>query len=741
MTSDSSSQAYISNQEKKTMVEQNVPVTVDQQEQIMEIQQTIFGMVAENKPYLDVINCLCSMAEKLLPNSIATVMLMDEEAGRLNVLAAPSVPAEGQQCLNGLLPGPNAGSCGNAVYQNHPVYVTDTFQDERWSDLRQIAYDFNLCSCWSMPVQDAEKQAIGSFALSSFEHRNPSAFHTRVLKVGADIISIILSRQEQISAYKKQKKRLQLLGTAIENASEGVVITDDRNQILEVNRYFEHATGYDLEDVKGKNPSFLSSGLQGKEFYSDMWQSLLDTGSWNGEIVNRRKDGSLLPQWLSLNVMKNSDGKIQNFVAVFNDLSELKKERDRRIQALEVDSLTDLPNKNTLQESLRLCQENNGCGDCKTSCSLLVLNVNNFSLINSAYGLDFADRLLVAITTQLKSLLVGAQLYRLNADEFAAHYRYDIDLNDVFNRVRQYFFLNQISVDDLSFNVSFTYGGAKGSEDLMRKSLLAIKTAKKGGRGRFHLYSGENDEVEQTQRLDYMHWNTLLHRALNESCLVPYFQGIRDNHKGEINHYETLIRMHIDGTVYGPFQFLNAAKLSGLLPSLTRLMIDRSFAVMSHHDCTFSINITEDDLSQQFLVEYLSKKTEQYNVKPERVTLEILEGVSASGKANNITQLIELKSMGYKLAIDDFGTEYSNFERILELDVDSIKIDAKYIKNIDVDRTSYEITRAIVFFAQNAGIPVVAEFVHSESVQAVVEALDIRYSQGYLFSEPHPEIC
>ena len=709
----------------------NVPVTTDQQEQIMEIQQTVFGMVAQNSPYTEVLDRLCQMAEKLLPNSVASIMLLNKDTGNMNVLSAPSVPTEGHQALNGLVPSPKAGSCGTAVYHNKAVYVTDTYTDERWSEMRDIAYNFNLCSCWSVPVKDAEGQAIGSFALSSFEHRKPSAFHKRVLGISSDIVSIVLSRQKQISAYKKQKKRLQLLGIAIENASEGMVITDADNRIVEVNRYFEQATGYCFDDVEGKNPSHFSSGLQDKSFYQQMWQELSSHDTWSGEIVNRRKDGSLLHQWLSLSIIRNADGKIQNYVAVFNDLSELKRERDKRLRSLGLDSLTGLPNKSALQEAL---------SGCNKKCSLLVLNVNNFSLINSAYGLDFADRLLVAITVQLKVLLPGAQLYRLNADEFAAHYLSEVALDETFKRVRQYFFLNQIKVDDLSFNISFTFGGANGCDDLMRKSLLAIKQAKLAGRGRFHLYSHEGDEVEQNQRLEYMHWNALLYRALNENCLVPYFQGIRDNHSGKIRHYETLIRMHIDDKVYGPFQFLNAAKLSGLLPALTRLMIDRSFEVMSQYDCTFSINITEDDLSQQFLIDYLGKKSTQYGIEPNRVTLEILEGVSSSGKDNNVDQLAELKQLGYKLAIDDFGTEYSNFERILELDVDSIKIDAKYIKNIDRDKTSYEITRAIVFFAQNAGIPVVAEFVHSAAVQEVVESLGINYSQGYLFSEPQCSI-
>lgn len=714
-------------------VDDTVAISLIQQEQIFALQQKILTSVARNAPYLEVVNELCRLAEQLLPNAVASVMLVDASDKTMSVLAAPSVPPEGHQALNGLHPGPEAGSCGTAVFTNQPVFVRDTFSDPRWRDMQDIAYNFNLCACWSMPIRNNNGESIGSFALSSFEHRLPSAFHKRLLEACSQIVNVVLERHELEQEVEKSQHRLQLLGLAIESSSEGIVITDADNKIIEVNGYFEQATGYSIDEARGKNPSFLSSGQQDKAFYQTLWQTLLDSGSWSGKIVNRRKDGSYLSQWSTINLIKDAGGQIKNYVAVFADLTELQKEKDRYIHALEIDQLTGLPNKSRLQTSL-----NNGC--CH-HCSLLVLNVNNFSLINSAYGLDFADRLLIEITKQLKSLLSQAQLYRLNADEFAAHYTSEMDLEDCVKRVRQHFFINQIELDGLSFHISFTYGGAVGCKDLMRQSLLAIKKAKQEGKGRFHLYSTEHDEIEQSQRLDYIQWNTLLHRALNEDGLVPYFQGIRDNETGKISHYETLIRMSLDGTVYGPYQFLNAAKLSGLLPTITRLVIDRSFAFMAQHQCDFAINITEDDLSQHFLIEYLDRKSEQYGITPSRVILEILEGISASGKKNHIRQLSELKARGYRLAIDDFGTEYSNFERILELDVDCIKIDAKYIKNIDTDKTSYEITRAIVFFAQNAGITVVAEFVHSESVQAVIESLGIQYSQGYLFSEPKPYLC
>lgn len=161
---------------------------------------------------------------------------------------------------------------------------------------------------------------------------------------------------------------------------------------------------------------------------------------------------------------------------------------------------------------------------------------------------------------------------------------------------------------------------------------------------------------------------------------------------------------------------------------------------MAKNNFSFSINITEDDLAENYLVNYLDEKIAFYKINPNRVILEILEGVSSTGKKNHINQLTSLKSKGFKIAIDDFGAEYSNFERILDLDIDFLKIDSKYIKDIDTNKRSFEIVKAIVFFAKNVKIPCIAEFVHNENVQKIVNNLGINYSQGYYFSVPNKEI-
>ena len=173
---------------------------------ILDIQENIFELMTVGHNEQEVLARLCEMAESLLPNSVASVMILDDSTGLMSVISAPSIPQVGHDALTGLKPGPGGGSCGNAVFRNEAQYVKDTKTDVRWTDIRQIAYDFNLCSCWSMPIRNIDKQAIGSFALSSFEHRSPSGFHKRLLEICAFIVNIVLKRSEYESGTQKESR-------------------------------------------------------------------------------------------------------------------------------------------------------------------------------------------------------------------------------------------------------------------------------------------------------------------------------------------------------------------------------------------------------------------------------------------------------------------------------------------------------------------------------------------------------
>ncbi|WP_156899677.1 sensor domain-containing diguanylate cyclase [Marinobacterium litorale] len=695
--------------------------------QILRLQQEIFRQVSENENYRDILDSVCHMAEALLPNALATIMLLDPLKDHMDVCSAPTVPENGKRALAGLKPGPESGSCGNAVYLNEPVFVRDTFTDRRWRGLRSLARDFNLCACWSMPIRDLDGRALGSFALSSFEHREPSAFHKLLLEVGASLIGMLLRHQSQAEALDAKQRRLELLATALHNSAEGMIITDANNRILEVNPAFERITGYEGWQVRGMRPSVFRSGAHGAEFYRNMWVSLLADGHWSGEVINRRRDGSLLTQWLTINLVRDETGRVVNHVAVFTDLTELKAEREQLLRAREYDALTGLPNA----ASLRLL-----VGQETQPQSLLLLNVNNFSFINSAYGVKVGDNLLRVVANELTRIDSGCTVFRIDADQFALYVRLLEPLEPIVARIQRHFQSRVLRVDELSFHLTFNYGGATGTQDLLRHAMMALKAARSMGKNRAHIFDPDVDESRQQHRLDYVQWNTWLHQALEDGGLQPWYQGIRDNNTGQINKYEVLARVEHDGRVYAPGAFISAARLAGLLPALTRQMIRGSFACMARNTAQFAINISDEDLDLGYLGRFLDRMALQYGVDPGRVILEIHEGVSSGAARSSIAQLQDLKRRGYQLAIDDFGAEYSNFERIMELDVDYIKIDARYIKDIDTNPRSYEITRAIVFFARNAGIATVAEFIHSPEVQAVVEELGISYSQGFLFSEP-----
>ncbi len=576
-----------------------VPITPQQYENILNIQQEVLSLIVQQANTQMTLNKVCTMAEELLPNAVASLMIQNEDDGLLYVKAAPNVPDVGWQALNGIKPGPTSGSCGNAVYHAQPQYIVNAYEDERGSEFLQTAKAFNLCSCWSMPVRDENNKTIGSIALSSFEHRSPAPFHKKLLETASSLITIIL----QNGANRSELKNL-----------------------------------------------------------------------------------------------------------IYNDL------------------LTGLKNKTSLIEELNGTQFN----------TLIFLDINNFSYVNTAYGFTIGDKVLLKVSTILHDMF-NDNLYRINADQFALKFNDKIDIKKIVTSVQDKFEKTLISVENITLKVSFTYGGVYSDKELLKYAALAIKKAKESGKNRLHIFDEDLDSPKR--RKDFIFMNNRIHSAFEDDLIVPFFQGIYDNTKEEILKYEALIRIVTkEGKIISPYEFLEVARLSGLLTKLTRIMIDKTFAVMKNSAHSFSINITEDDLNSFYLVEYLSQKSQDYNISPQQVTLEILEGISATGQKNNIEQLKTLKQMGYKLAIDDFGAEYSNFERVLALDVDILKIDARYIKNIDTDIKSYEIVKAIVSFSKNMNIKTVAEFVHSASVQKVVKELGIDLSQGYYFSEPTQSI-
>ena len=294
-------------------MKQEITISPKEYNEILDFQQKILNQIASHSDYVSVLENLCKLAERLLPNSVASIMMLDNHTGLMSVLSAPSVPQVGHDALQNLRPGVHGGSCGNAVFHNEAQFVSNTFEDSRWNDIRDIARNFNLCSCWSMPIRNDENKAIGSFALSSFEHRSPSLFHKKLLEVGSSIVNIILKN-------KNTEQKLTLFSHAMQNASDGMIILNSNKQIIEVNKAFLGVYKYDEKSILGLTPKIFSSSKNTQELYSEMWNSIKNTSSWSGEVINKDASGNKIIQWLSISAIKNED----NYLGIYTDLTEIR---------------------------------------------------------------------------------------------------------------------------------------------------------------------------------------------------------------------------------------------------------------------------------------------------------------------------------------------------------------------------------------------------------------------------------
>jgi diguanylate cyclase (GGDEF)-like protein len=395
------------------------------------------------------------------------------------------------------------------------------------------------------------------------------------------------------------------------------------------------------------------------------------------------------------------------------------------------DELTGLPNRLQLDSDLTDKQWR----------AMAIMNIDHFSNYKAAFGPHLANIALFAIAEKLSTILKGkGNLYKLSYDEF-------VFLTKDINIIHQLLVLinNQINnpavtVEDIHLHVSLGIGVVIDEEtELLRKANLALINAKKNGPGNILIYERQFDITKEYK--NNIEWIKKVQYALENDSIIPYFQGIRNNKTGVIDKYECLIRLKEYEQIIAPINFLEPARQAGLLPKLTERMLDKSFTTFKNTSLDFSINISKEDLIDANFLSLLTQKSHTYGIDSGRVTFEVLESMSFEAHASLSEELKKIKGLGFKLAIDDFGTAYSNFARLIEMNIDFLKIDGSFIKNIDTNKRSFEIVKSITSFCHNLNIKLIAEFVHSESVQKVVENLGIDYSQGYYFSIPKGGLC
>lgn len=412
-------------------------------------------------------------------------------------------------------------------------------------------------------------------------------------------------------------------------------------------------------------------------------------------------------------------------------LEEKVKEKTQELKSsFLLDRLTHLPNR------LKLIDDIEGHSNFNSS-HLALINIDTFKDINDLYGYDIGDEILIQVSKRIRDFCINSNfVYKLPNDEFAIFTTSDMSEEDFFKMIKK--LLDKISetkfdIANQSIYISFSCGIASNKDSLLIKANTALQAAKKQSKNIVN-YKDSLDAKEQiTKNIDAL---LLLKNAIANNQITPYYQPIYNTKTKKIEKYESLARIITDdGVVVAPFVFLNIAVKSKLYPEITKAMITKSFEFFKDKNFEFSINLSIVDIQNQEVVKFILKSLKEFK-EPSRVVFEILEGDKIENYEEIKNFIKEIKKIGAKAAIDDFGSGYSNFSHILELNLDYLKIDSSLVKFVTTDESSRVVVKTIINFASNLGLKTIAEFVEDKDSLDLLEKMGVDFIQGYYIGKP-----
>lgn len=395
--------------------------------------------------------------------------------------------------------------------------------------------------------------------------------------------------------------------------------------------------------------------------------------------------------------------------------------------------LTGLPSKYALQKSLSK----------EGPKALIYLNIDHFDLINSVYSMGYGNKVLKECALRLEKYLPSnAHLYHITADEFAILLMGPVAEQEklLADQVLSLFKEAPIVINEYSFDLLFSIGITRGEgAELFVRAKSASKESKSLGGAMVSVFDA-NSEYMKIQR-NNLFWIKEIRLAMEEDRLITYYQPIIDNKENTTTHYEVLCRMlDAKGVLSDASKFIGPLRVAGLVSQVTRVVIDKAFKYFSGNSFNFSINISREDLQENYLENFLQYKCDTYHINPKRVYLEIVEDSALANTELIITQIQNLRALGFHITVDDFGSEYSIFSRMLRFHADFIKIDQTFVSDLDTNLAHRLVVENIVSFAKKTGIKTVAEHVESKTLQEQVNALGVDFSQGYYIGRPAAEI-
>ncbi len=552
-----------------------------------------------------------------------------------------------------------------------------------------------------------------------------------------------------ISKRKQMEEELLLSSMVLQNSSEGMLVTDENNQIIFVNPAFTNITGYSFEEVKGKKPQMFKSGRHDQIFYRAMWQEIVSTGKWQGEIWDKRKNGEIHAKWLTINTIRNNDGSIHRYVALFSDITEKKKSEELIWRQANFDTLTGLPNRDMFRD--RLEQEVKKSVRADLPLALLLVDLDQFKEVNDTLGHAVGDMLLKDAARRISSCVRESDtVARLGGDEFTIVISEITDNSHVedvaqkiIGKLAEPFHLgSDVVYISASIGITIYPDDAPNIDVLMKNADQAMYVAKNKGRNRFGYFTAELQESAQKR----LRLSNDLRGALEARQFTVHFQPIVELSTGRVHKAEALIRWdHPERGMVSPAEFIPLAEETGLIFEMGDWVFKESARYVSiwsklcREGCQMSVNMSPIQFQQGGkLCDEWGKYLLGLGLTGKNMVIEITEGLLLNAESEVTDNLLKFRDAGIQVAVDDFGTGYSSLSYLKKFDIDYLKIDRSFVSNLETDPDNMALSEAIIVMAHKLGLKVIAEGVETEGQRNLLAAAGCDYAQGYLFSRPLP---